>query len=436
MIRKNKDMCPDAIISDIKIEMDLDMPFVGHAWYVELDAGTMDNPKLIEKSAAYIMQGLLGSKTELCYVFCNNKEDYINENFLGLFMKDLTSIRNIYITMKKYQMDFEEFILICKCYIDEGRIIEGDEGILDTFIKSGYKKYNVERVFLSLKTLQGLKQLKFMNKFSVGTDIEFLYSFIHYCEKHKYSNQIKTCLRNLHNLAESEKRKYSLIKAIVKRLNRKWEMDMLFLIEHICAGNDIFWVTSSEFEQFITIPNYMTDDDLLQELMLEYASGYKYYYYHEYESRYYTYYDSIDGGRICKDCSIPFSLKNRDYDLIFKNRFIHTCENDNVSYEVYIENISDSISAIVRCYILYRHMLGINLINRKVVLVCRINSVERAIEFQRFMGKGMEKTKIKSNNVELIYYSGYKLYKLDYDDKEQNYIVTEWVNHEWNYGVL
>lgn len=189
----------------------------------------------------------------------------------------------------------------------------------------------------------------------------------------------------MHNIESTRNRRISLVKGIIKRFDKTQDVEFLReAIESIYSGIETICVPVSVCEAYL--PFYMT-----KESTNIYRNGIK----EGLERKFKHQMDYTQLGP-------AFSSEGRFPQLHMRNCYYYIDATNGRRKEIYVENISASLSAMLRVIILLNKLNGIIVDDRDFHVVAMVDCKRDAIQFNKLISK--EK---KVNNIipKLLYLS-------------------------------
>lgn len=381
-------------------------------FFVEGDTGDEGTNIIIEKIGNYYFKNVTTLENNK-YVFFSHKKctpGFYNDNFTCLLETDTKQAEYVYKLLEYYGCTLDELIIILEEYFNADNVINGvgefNQSIFKQIVGNESEKfieYKMMKCLLCAKSARFLLSCewiydKFLDIKNIS-DSQKIQILIKYLKDNKYSNNMQYYIDCKKNIEDTRDRRLSIAKAIIDRydiISNVWAMrDAL---NSIFSGVEMIMVPACICEVYIPYFMEKESEQIYQKFiksMLEKQYGHTMTYVH---------------------IGAPFSTIRNISDLFLRHCYYYISE-DNRLYEIYVENISASLSAMVRVATLINELLCVSLEGRNCTVICMVDSITDMQAFQKMLIK-MNR---KYNNATRFKVS---IYYLLYDDIKQGRLLS------------
>lgn len=423
--RKEDEVYPDALIKVYN------QALYNSTYYVEGDTGTEGSATIIAKISNYYKHGYCTptSNQYLYFVFCPQKEDYMK------YICSLWTPAGI-----DCMIVIEQLLGYYECTLDElinkmkRHIRYPNDDLTAIYIKiSGLKEdnnlvnYRLNRSLLACLLIRCLFRIPWINNLlkcpSGSNDMAKINILYHYAKNNQYSQMIQHYIDCMLNILETRDKRTTLAKSIINHLDCMVQNDNLAgAVKSIMSGVDTLFVPSCICEAYATTYSPSCCDKNIRRIRYHYFCLYK------------------TNGRY-RPLGDPIPTQDGYPDLVLRNYLKYDIYSFdlgcNTTKEIYIENISASLSAMVRIIMLVNGLVGVSCPERHITVVCLVDSVGDAVQFNKLL----KHKKASDSNICLRYmlyqdtYYGHMFnfgadgHKIDYyrelSDRRNGYVEVE-----------
>ena len=386
--RKKDEVYPDALIQVFNQGLS------NSIYWTEGDTGTEGSATIIAKISNYYKRGYCTptSNQYLYFVFCPKKEDYMQYICSLWTPAGIDCMIVIEQLLGYYECTLDELINLMKRHIKCP-----NDDLTSIFIKiSGLKEenlvnYRLNRNLLACLLIKCLFQNPWINNLlkcpSGSNDMEKINILYHYAKNNQYSQMIQHYIDCMFNILATRDKRTTLAKSIINHLDCMVQNDNLVgAVKSIMSGVDTLFVPSCICEAYATTYSPTCCDKNIRLIRYHYFCLYK------------------TNGRY-KPLGEPIPTQDGYPDLVLRNYLqydIYTFDNCFTTNEVYIENISASLSAMVRIIMLVNGLVGVSCPERHITVVGLVDSTEDAYQFNELLN-AMRRKKSPDTNICLRY---------------------------------
>lgn len=393
----------DDVRSDARIEI-LHSSKNMRLLYLEGDTGTEGIDILTAKIGNYYFTKRTTIDDNKYILFCykEGKKGFYRDNFIGLFWGDRKQIENIHKLLKYYDCTLDDLINILErnvCLkddinvsgdIDQPKYLEIIDDESENFI--GYK---IMKTLLCAKSVRVLLSCDWIDDKIVNinkeSDCQRVWLICKYLQENKHSNGIEYYIDSKKNIEDTRKRRLSFVKEFVKNYNKIQDIWLMRdAISSIFSGIETLFVPACICQAYIPFFMKKESEEIYQKYikdLLEQQYGH-----------------ALEYVRL----GAAFSTARNISDLFLRNCYYYIAE-DNHQREIYVENISASLSAMIRVTTLVNELLGVSVEGRSCTIICMVDCLRDMQAFHKMLTQINK----KYNNV-----TKFKLpiYYLMYDD--------------------